>query len=70
MQAETKQTFFPTASLIRAMASVTIYSSNLNIDDRKKYEETLITADGTVLPDPYTLVENWKDNVKPLPGIT
>ena len=52
------------------MASATIYSSNLNIDDRKKYEETLITADGTVLPDHYTLVENWKDNVKPLPGIT
>ena len=52
------------------MASATIYSSNLNIDDRKKYEETLITGDGTVLPDPYTLVENWKDNVKPLPDIT
>ena len=34
-QAETKLTFFPTASLIRAMASVTTYSSNLNSDDRK-----------------------------------
>ena len=30
------------------------YSLNLNSDDRKKYEEKLITADGTVLPDPYT----------------
>ena len=47
----------------------TIYM-NLNSDDRKKYEEKLITADGTVLPDPYTLVENWKDNVKLLPDIT
>ena len=43
-QAETKQTFFPTASLIRAMASV--------------------------FPDPYTLVENSKDNMKLLPDIT
>ena len=30
----TKQTFFPTASLIRAMASATKYSSNLNSDGR------------------------------------
>ena len=52
------------------MASATTYSSNLNSDDRKKYEEKLITADGTVLPDSYTLVENWKDNVKLLPDIT
>ena len=37
------------------MASVAIYFSNLNSDDRKKYEKKLITADGTVLPDPYTL---------------
>ena len=43
------------------MASATTYSLNLTSDDRKKYEEKLITADGTVLPDPYTLVENWKD---------
>ena len=52
------------------MASATAYSSNLNSDDRKKYEEELITTDGTVLPDLYTLVENWKDNVKLLPDIT
>ena len=36
----------------------------------KKYEEKLITADGTVLPDPYTLVEIWKDNVRLLCDIT
>ena len=52
------------------MASVTTYSLNLNSDDRKKYEEKLITADGTVFPDTYTLVENWKNNVKLLPDIT
>ena len=40
------------------------HTSNLNSKDRKKYEERLITGDGTVLPDPYALVENWKDNVK------
>ena len=51
---------FPAASLIRAMASVTKYSSNLNNDDREKYKEKLIAADGTVLPDPYALVENLK----------
>ena len=52
------------------MASATTYSSNLNSDDRKKHEEKLITADGTVLPDLYALVENWKDNAKLLPDIT
>ena len=52
------------------MASATTYSSNLNSDDRKKYEEKLITADGTALPDPYTLIKNWKDNVKLLPDKT
>ena len=31
---------------------------------------TTYSSHGTVLPDPYTLVENWKDNVKPLRGIT
>ena len=36
----------------------------------KKYEEKLITADGTALPDPYTLIKNWKDNVKLLPDKT
>ena len=35
-----------------------------------KNEVKLITADGTVFPDPYALVENWKDNVKLLPDIT
>ena len=50
--------------------SATTYSSNLNSNDRKKYEEKLITADGTVLPDLYTLVESWKDNAKLLPDIT
>ena len=65
-----EQNKLPAASLIRAMTSATKYSSNLNSDDRKKYEEKLITADGTVLPDPYTLVENWKENVKLLPDIT
>ena len=69
-QEETKQSFFPTAPHIRAMASATTYSSNLNSDDRKKYEEKLITADGTVSPDPYTLLKNWKDNVKFLLDIT
>ena len=68
--ASRNKTNFPAASLIRAMTSATKYSSNLNSDDRKKYEEKLITADGTVLPDPYTLVENWKDNVKLLCDIT
>ena len=52
------------------MASATTYSSNLNSDDRKKHEEKLITADGTVLPDLYTLAESWKDNAKLLPDIT
>ena len=52
------------------MSSATTYSSSLSSDDRKKYEEKLITTDGTVLPDPYILVENWKDNVKLLPVIT
>ena len=52
------------------MASATTYPSSLNSDDRKKYEQKLVTADGTVLPDPYTLVENWKDNMKLLPDIT
>ena len=42
----------------------------LNSDDRKKYEEKPITANATVLPDAYMLVENWKDNVKLLPDIT
>ena len=50
--------------------SATTYSLNLNRDDRKKYEEKLITVDGTVLPDSCTLIENWKDNVKLLPDIT
>ena len=50
--------------------SATTYSSNLNSDDRKKYEEKLITAAGTVLPDLYTLAESWKDNAKLLPDIT
>ena len=50
--------------------SATTYSSNLNSNDRKKYEEKLITADGTILPDLYTLVESWKDNAKLLPHIT
>ena len=68
--ASRNKTNFPAASLIRAMMSATKYSSNLNSDDRKKYEEKLIAADGTVLPDPYTLVENWKENVKLLPDIT
>ena len=36
----------------------------------KKNEEKLINADGAVLPDPGTLVENWKDNVKLLPDTT
>ena len=49
---------------------VTTYSSSLNSDNRKIYEEKLITADSTVLPDLYALVENWKDNVKLLPDIT
>ena len=35
-----------------------------------KNEGKLITADGTVFPDPYALAENWKDNVKLLPDIT
>ena len=52
------------------MSSATTYSSSLSSDDRKKYEEKLITTDGTVLPDPYMSVENWKDNVKLLPDIT
>ena len=47
-----------------------VSDSNLNSDDRKKYEEKLITADGTALPDPYTLIKNWKDNVKLLPDKT
>ena len=68
-QAETKQSFFSTGFLVKPMTSATTYSSNLNSDDRKKYEEKLMTADGTVLPDLYTLVENWKDIVKLLPGI-
>ena len=58
------------AFFIRAIASATTYSSNLNSNDRKKYEEKLITTNGTVLPNPYMLVENWKDNVKLLPDIT
>ena len=65
-----KTNFFPTEFFIRAMASATTYSLNLNSDDRKKYEEKLITADEIFLPDPYTLVENLKDNVKLLPDIT
>ena len=68
--AETEQTFFATAFFIRTMASATKYYSNLNSDDRKKFDEKIITADGTILPDPYTLVEHWKDNVKLLPDIT
>ena len=55
---------------LSVMASATTYPSSLNSDDRKKYEQKLVTADGTVLPDPYTLVENWKDNMKLLPDIT
>ena len=47
-----------------------IKSLNLNSNHRKKYEEKLIAADGTVLPDSYILVENWKDNMKLLPDIT
>ena len=69
-QAETKQTFFLTALFIRPMVSPTTYSSTLNCNDRKKYEEELITIDGTVLPDLYMLVENWKSSVKLLPDIT
>ena len=69
-QAETKQTFFLTAFFIRAMALATTYSASLNSDDRKKYEEKLVTTDGTALPDPHTLVENSKDNVQLLPDIT
>ena len=57
------KTNFPLASLIRAMVSATKYSSNLNNDDKEKNKEKLIAADGsTVLPDLYTLVENWKEN--------
>ena len=41
----------PAAFFIRAIATATTYFSNLNSDDRKKYEEKLITAVGTVLPD-------------------
>ena len=52
------------------MASATTYSSGLNSNDRKKYEEKLVTTDSTVLPDLFTIVENWKDNVKLLPDIT
>ena len=70
MAGRNKKTFFPTTFFIRAISSATAYSLNLNSDDRKKYEEKLRTADGTVLPDPHTLVENWKDNVKLLPDIT
>ena len=62
MAGRTKKTLFPTTFFIRAMASATAYSLNLNSDER--------TADGTALPDPYTLAENWKDNVKLLPDIT
>ena len=68
--AETEQTFFATAFFIRTIASATTYYSNLNSDHRKKFEEEIITADGTILPDPYALVEHWKDNVKLLPDIT
>ena len=50
-QAETKQNFCPTAFFIRAIATATTYFSNLNSDDRKKFEEKLITAVGIVLPD-------------------
>ena len=52
------------------MASATTYSLNLNSDDRKKYEEKLLRADGTVLPDQYTLVGKCKDYMKLLPDIT
>ena len=51
------------------MGSATKHYLNLNSDDRKKYEEKLVTADSTVFPDPYTLVENWKDILKLLPEI-
>ena len=65
-----KTNYLPCSFFIGEIALVTTYFTNLNNDVRKKYEEELITADGTVLPDPYTLVENWKDNVKLLPHIT
>ena len=60
-----KTNFLSYTVLYRAMASAKTYSSNLNSDDRKKYEKKLITTDVIFLPDPYpyTLVENWKDNV-------
>ena len=65
-----KTNFLSDSVLYQSLASATTYSLNLNSDDRKKYEEKLITVDGTVLPDSCTLIENWKDNVKLLPDIT
>ena len=46
------------------------YSANLIEDNFTRYREKLKLATGEQLPNPYTLKENWTNDISNLPEIT
>ena len=55
---------------ISDMFSTSKYFTSLSDEDKEGYISKLTLSDGQILPDPYSLVENWKNDVRSMPDIS
>ena len=46
------------------------YFNELQREDKAKYKRKLTLTNGQLLPDPYEIVGNWKNDVKLMPDVS
>ena len=52
------------------MFSTSKYFFSLSEEDKEGYKCKLTLSDGQILPDPYSLLNNWKSDVALMPDTT